>query len=75
MENEKQPVDYEAIAQRKQEILTEMTRKTTARAAMIESGMEMEPESKDMDLQDLQAELDGINAQLAENPEQREFQI
>lgn len=70
MENFEQPTNplegltVEELTAKKAELLSEIERKRTGRKAMIESGMEVESEEDDMDMQDLRAQVSAIESAL-----------
>ncbi len=65
MPNELESVPTEELFKRRAEILALIETKKQGRQKMIEEGLEMEDESEDLDLQDLEEELRKIEEELA----------
>lgn len=70
MENNEQPTNSleglteEELTVKEEELLAAIARKREGRKAMEESGMEVEPEEEDMDMQDLLTQLTEIRKAL-----------
>lgn len=75
MENFEQPtqLSVEELMSEKTRIMNLIEMKREGRKAMEASGMTVEPESEDMDMKDLLAELEEVDVQLGNNPDEPRF--
>ena len=69
------PRSDEEILREKEAVLQAIEQKRVGRKAMEESGMVVEPEEEDMDMQDLKAQLADLDVELGNDPAQPRFEM